>query len=60
MRNFEHQTVEEIRAVDERQVDGLLEVCRFLATQGKAERGALMFMDIDPLVVLEAKRKLGI
>lgn len=59
MNKFGSYLVEEIKVVDQERVDGLIEMCKFLATQGEVERAALMFMEIDPLVVLEAKKKLG-
>lgn len=41
----------------EREVEGLIDICKFLSTMPQDHRDALMFLDIDPHVLREAKRR---
>lgn len=41
----------------EREVEGLIEVCKYLSTASDAEKGILQFMQFDEHVVIEARRR---
>lgn len=42
----------------EQEVEGLIEMCKFLAGRSKEEKAAVKFMNINPHVVVEAKRRI--
>ncbi|MCB9805730.1 hypothetical protein H6775_01055 [Candidatus Nomurabacteria bacterium] len=50
--------VEEQRIVDEREVEGLIMICKEMATQDHIEKMALMAIPFDENVVREAKRRI--
>lgn len=41
----------------ERQVEGLIEMCKYLATATPAEKGIINFMQFDEFVVKEAQKR---
>ena len=51
-----HQIVIERSAVDQRQVDGLIQLCKEMAHGNEVEKMALACIPFDPMVVAEAKR----
>ena len=52
------QIVEQQFAYSEREVEGLLQLCKEMAYATEEEKMMLMCLPIDPLVVAEAKRRL--
>ena len=52
------QIVEQQFAYSEREVEGLLQLCKEMASATEEEKMMLMCLPLDPLVVAEAKRRL--
>ena len=50
--------VEERQAVDERQVEGLILLCKEMANKNHVDKMALLAIPFDPQVVTEAKRRI--
>lgn len=42
----------------ERQVEGLIEICKYLSTASKAEKAVVNFLHFDDHVVQEARRRI--
>jgi len=53
-----NEPVEVRQAFDERQVEGLIRICKELAGSPEADKMVVYFMPFDPLVVAEAKRRI--
>jgi hypothetical protein len=49
--------VEEQRAVDEREVEGLLMICKEMSERPRHEQVMLMAIPFNPAVVAEARRR---
>lgn len=55
---FRETIVEEIRNVDEREVQGLIMLCKEMASKSHVDKMALLAIPFDENVVREAKRRL--
>jgi len=55
---FRNIIVEEQRAVNEREVEGLIMICKEMAQRERHEQVMLMAIPFDPAVVREARRRI--
>lgn len=55
---MQHEIVEVQKAFDERQVEGLIQLCKDMVGKNHVDKSALMFIPWDPMVVAEAKRRI--
>ena len=59
MRKSVYYEVSEVReAVDENQVEGLIQLCKDMVGKNEVDKAALKFIPFDPNVVREARRRI--